>query len=129
MKYGVHIYARAFAGVIAKQPEKYDEFLKRFIAILKKNGDAGAMRKILSTARELLIQKSGGRRVVIESARPLSDHDLSKLRGEFLSHDSIETSVNPEILGGVKIMIDGEKIIDATLLRKLKRLFPAISNV
>ena len=123
MKYGIHIYARAFAEMLDKQPEKYDEYFKQLIALLKRNSDEGAAKKILSKARELLIQKSGGRRVVLESARPLSSHDLAKLRGEFLSHDSIETSVNPEILGGVKIMIDGEQIIDATLGRKLKKLF------
>jgi|SRR3989344_2211075 len=123
MKYGVHIYARAFAEAIAKQPEKYDEYLKRLIVILRRNSDAGVAKKIFSKARELLIRKSGGRRVVLESARPLSEGDLAKLRAEFSPRDLIETSVNPEILGGVKIMIDGEQVIDATLDRKLKKLF------
>jgi len=123
MKYGVHIYARAFADVIAKQPEQYSESFQRFVLILKKNGDAGAAKKILSKAREFLIRKSGGRRVVLESARPLSEGDLAKLREEFSPRDLIETSVNPEILGGVKIMIDDEQIIDATLSRKLKKIF------
>ena len=123
MKYSVHIYARAFAEMLDKQPEKCDEYLKRLIAILKSNGDAGMAKKILTKARELLIQKSGGRRVVLESARPLSEGDLAKLRAEFSPRDLIETSVNPEILGGVKIMIDGEQIIDATLGRKLKKIF------
>ena len=45
------------------------------------------------------------------------------LKDFFKKGDSIEEKINPEIIAGVKIVIDHEKQLDVSLQKKLQQLF------
>lgn len=71
----------------------------------------------------MILKDEGGRKVVLESARPLADHAFQELRAAFSEKDVVESSVAPEVVAGVRITIDGEWMIDASLAGRLKKLF------
>ena len=123
MKYQTTTYAKALADMLAKKPAQNAEFIGNLKTQLKKNGDLSLFGKILKQTEKLLVKKSGGRHVIIQSARPLSQDKLQELKQNFAPTDFIETVHNPDLIAGVRIMIDGEAVIDASLERKLRKLF------
>lgn len=123
MKYQSDAYAESLAELLEEKPQQKDEFIKNLKIVLKRNGDFGLFIKILKQATGLLIRKSGGREIVIQSARPLFKKQLEELKQQFRAQDSVETVVNPDLIAGVKIMIDNDQIIDGSLERKLRKLF------
>ena len=72
MKYPPHLYAKALAEVIAAPGAEAQAIAKNFIALLTKNGDEENARKILEEASRFARGKEGIRKVVMESARPLT---------------------------------------------------------
>ncbi len=67
--------------------------------------------------------------VVVESAVELSAKETKKIAGflqnRFQRQVEIETEINPQLLGGVRIRV-GDKIIDATVVNNLQLLKQSI---
>ena len=122
MKYSVATYARALVESVASSKDDAG-IVKRFMALLVRNGDEAVASKIVSVASAQLAKKNGGRSVVIESARPLHSAQRAHIMKSFSSNDIVEEKINPSLRAGVRIMIDGEQLIDASLSHKLQKLF------
>lgn len=123
MKFSPSIYARAFAAALDEHPEKIDAYSDRLRAILKKNSDAHLAKRIFAEAARFFLKLRGARYVFVESVRTLDQDMVHAIKKEFGAKDFIETKVNPELVAGVRITIDGEETIDATMQKKLKKLF------
>ncbi len=123
MKYSANIYARALVAALDDRPEEAAKIKDRFLAVLKKAGDSRGLQAIVTEAEKLLVKKNGGRKIIIESPRPLSSKNLEALQHSFSSKDRIETVLTPSLVAGVRVTIDGEWTIDATLKGKLQKLF------
>ncbi len=123
MKYRPEIYARALTALAQNQPQKIAEYFRNFMIVLRRNGDLPALKKITARVEALVIRAHGGRKIIFESARELPAEQLKQLTQKFSSRDVIEAKINPDLIAGVRIKIDGEAIVDATLKRKLKKLF------
>ncbi len=123
MKFSPDAYATAFLDVAKKHKGKDNELTKRFLDVIKKNGDAALVPKIMRTTEQIAIKRNGGRMVMVESARPLTETQTKELKRHFTANDKIEMKINADLIAGVKIVIDGEWVIDASLRRKLKNLF------
>lgn len=126
MKYSPRLYARAFVETVAAAPgEKQGRLLVRFLQVIKKNGDWPLRKKIFRQTRKLMIKKAGGRIITLEFAREVSKEPVEKLQNSFSAKDYIETTVRPELLAGVRILIDEDRELDFTLKKKLRKLFNA----
>lgn len=123
MKYTTEIYASALREVIGEaKPSKRDAIVKRFVQAVIRRGDA---RKLPTIARELEqdeVHARGGRMVEVESVSALR-HNMSKLKNLFKEADHIETRINPELIAGTRITIDGERELDFSLARQLNKMF------
>lgn len=124
MKYRPELYAKALAELVrpSMNENEMQSLIKNFLAIVRKNGDAPILKKILSYAEKFLRKKSGQRKVVIETARPYANiqkkfHDL------FKAGDVIEERIHPELTAGVRITIDDELEFDNSLARKMQNFF------
>lgn len=117
MKYSPRLYAQALAAAKGK------EVIPNFLKLLRKNGDERLLPKIVAEAEKLILVKSGRRKVVIESARPLSDQQKKLLHKALKPGDVVEEKISPELVAGVKIIVNNELQFDATLARKLKKMF------
>lgn len=125
MRYVPQLYARAFVEVAAPDltPKEETILVKNFLSLIVKNGDGYHLKEILAETEKLLRVKTGRRKIVIESARPLrqSPHTLLKhfLRPSDLTYEKID----PELIAGIKVTINDEEQLDGSLARKLKKLF------
>jgi len=118
------MYAEALIGAVDKIPGSAQNMtLKRFLGVVRKNGDWSGLRKILVATRMMLARKAGGRVVNLEFARGVSDGTISKFSKAFSHKDHVEVEINPRLVAGMRITIDGEKELDNSLQRKLTKLF------
>jgi F0F1-type ATP synthase delta subunit len=114
VKYSSKIYAQLLVELIE---EKKDSVVEKFFELLKKNGDLKKSKEIISLVGKMLLKKQGGRKIIIETARP------QKIQNIATERDSVEEKVNPELIAGVKITVDDEKQLDYSLKNKLDQIF------
>jgi len=123
MRYPAEAYARAFTEALAEHSSKKDHIIKSFLDAVYKNGDWPAVWKILDLIIKKITRDSGGRVVSAEFARPLSEKMISEFKEKFSAKDHMEISIKPELIAGVRVLIDGEKELDMTLAKKINKLF------
>lgn len=120
MKYSVNNYVGAFTEAIKKASQ--GEVVGGFVKLLKKTGDIKHSKKILEAIHKKLINEKGGKWVNVEVAR---DSALKKdlLKHNFSDKDHVNFSINPELVAGMRITIDGEKELNNSMQNKLNKLF------
>ena len=121
-------YAQAFLETSGHALSDQAKFLKRFIAVIKKNGDWSRAPQIMKAVETAWRRKHERPLVTIESARPLSREQLANLKKGL--HDSgkmsafdIEEKLRPELIAGVRLTIDDEQQLDASLQQLMKQVF------
>lgn len=115
MKYSAETYARAFWEA---KPE-----MKKFLSVVRKNGDAHRLGKIVNALETLATHEHGGRMVSIEFARHADQTKVDTLKKRFSSKDHVSMSINPSLIAGARVTMDGEQEMDASFQRKLNKLF------
>lgn len=124
MKYSNIQYARAVLESLKdKSPSKRREVLKNFLAVLRKNRDAGRLNRILKEVERESLKGAGVKKVAVESAVELSRKTKREIE-EILGRKIVmREKINPAMLAGVKITVDDELLIDATASRQLSQMF------
>jgi F0F1-type ATP synthase delta subunit len=127
MKYPTHIYAKALAEVIAdssKEGEAYStKVVKNFLALVRRNGDESHLHKILEEAARFARRASGIRKVNVESARALNVAQEKEIAKFLKSGDVVERVIDPELIAGVRLVVDDEMQFDGSLRGKLNQVF------
>jgi F0F1-type ATP synthase delta subunit len=131
MKYSPHVYAEALVEVLsapATEPGKKtdDELAKNFLALVRKNGDERYLRKILEEASRFARGKSGVRKVTIESARPLIPSQKALIAHFVKPGDMVEERIDPDLIAGIKIILNDEMQFDGSLKNKLNRVLGSV---
>jgi F0F1-type ATP synthase delta subunit len=128
MKYAPHIYAKALVEVLEdvgkKKTEtkaKDDAIAKNFLALVRKNGDEGHLKKILEEASRFARGKSGLRKVTVESARILNAAQKKTVEHFLKPGDVVEERIDPELIAGIRIVLNDELQFDGSLKNKLNR--------
>lgn len=121
MKYAPHIYAKALVEVLEDPRVKTETATKNFIALVRKNGDEAHVRKILEEASRFSRGRDGIRKVTIASARALTAAQDADVRRFLEKGDVVEKRIEPDLVAGVKIIIDDELQFDGSLKKKLDR--------
>lgn len=127
MKYAPHVYARALVEVLDAPaahhgPRADDELAKNFLALVRRNGDERYLRKILEEASRFARGKSGMRKVTVESARALTPTQQKALAHFIQQGDVVEERIDPDLIAGIKIILNDELQFDGTLKNKLNRV-------
>jgi F0F1-type ATP synthase delta subunit len=126
MKYSAHIYAKALVAVLddAKGPKAgHDaEIAKNFLALVIKNGDEAHLKKILEEASRFARGKSGIRKVTIASARELSPAQNKTVEQFVKPGDVVEQRIDPDLIAGIKIIVNDEMQFDGSLRNKLNKV-------
>lgn len=122
MKYKPHIYAEAIKA-LALQKKIGGDAAKNLLRLLQKNGDLKRLPKIIELAEQKIRKARGIRKITIESARNLPGikEKIRAAIGE--PHDEIETKISPHLVAGIRITINDEDELDASLKHKLEKLF------
>jgi F0F1-type ATP synthase delta subunit len=129
MKYAPHIYAKALVEVLATfkgSKAEEDTLAKNFLALVKKNGDEGHLKKILEEASRFARGKSGLRKVTIASARDLSSSQAKAMNQFIKAGDVVEARIDPDLIAGIKITVNDEMQFDGSLKSKLNKVLGAV---
>src|SRR3989344_1352795 len=115
MKYSAKQYAAALKLALkGKDAQQRREIIKRFLRILRKNRAGGKLSSILKDLEMQYMHDSGLSKVRVEAASPLSSKIKSEIEKIFGKKLYLEEKTNPELLAGLKILVDGEVFIDAS---------------
>lgn len=122
MKYQSTTYAAAFLGAV--EEKKFSpEMARRFFSLIRKNGDTEEITKVIEQIGVLFRKKNNITKVMVTSARDVSSEIEQRLRKQFGKNAEIGFSIRPEIIGGVVFTINDETVIDASVKRRMERLF------
>lgn len=124
MKYRVSQYAEAFyLALEGKSEVEQKKIIKHFVELLVCHRATGRIRAICETYEKLSLVKKGMRSVRMETATPASEKLKTEIRTVLGKNIYIEEIVNPDLLGGVKILVDDDILIDASTRRQVEDLF------
>ena len=123
MKYTPQDYVKAFLSLIEEHKKEESKIIEGLVRMIAVSGDLSRMDEILDGIEIGIAKREGDTRVSVRSARPLKEEILERIRKEFGANVLATNCVVPELLGGVQIIVNGEKMIDTTLKRKLSALF------
>jgi|SRR5690554_5894107 F-type H+-transporting ATPase subunit delta len=105
--------------------------LQNFVRVLVSNERLQLLPEIRDLFVQLKNEHEGVQEAKIASAFPLDDATLANLKGDlearFKTKLNIQVSVDPELIGGVRIAI-GDEVIDASVRGKLANMAAALKN-
>jgi len=110
---------------------RFQKLTVNFLGVLVQNRRLYALESILRAARREFSRRRGEVKAHVETAEALNTKQKDTLQRSISNAlgtgISLETSVNPAILGGVIVTI-GSRMIDDSVRRKLARLRSAMSR-
>lgn len=111
--------------------DKFDEEGRNFILLLAENGRIGILPEVSELFDQLKTQCEGVLEAKIISAFPVSDEQLKKLVADletrFKRKIEATVSIDPELIGGVKVEI-GDEVLDASVRGKLEAMAIALKS-
>jgi F-type H+-transporting ATPase subunit delta len=111
--------------------DKFDEEGRNFLLLLAENGRIEILPEISELFDQLKTQYEGVLGAEIISAFPMSDEQLKKLVADletrFKRKIEATVSIDPELIGGVKVEI-GDEVLDASVRGKLEAMAIALKS-
>ncbi|OGZ63909.1 MAG: hypothetical protein A3A98_01315 [Candidatus Staskawiczbacteria bacterium RIFCSPLOWO2_01_FULL_40_39] len=122
MKQKAKNYAAALVDSLATvKPGREKSIVANFLKLLEANGDMKKAKEIIALAEGLFLKKTGNKKIVLETARPLNSRSVfKKIKKE---GDIIEEKINPELIAGIKIIVNNSRQLDFSLRKKLQQIF------
>ena len=129
MRYRPSQYAEALHEALeGKKPAERASTVRQFVRVLSRHRVIGKSDSILAAYEKLNLRRHGMRKVKIESPGRVSDQ-LKKNIHEILDAKIHWQEVeNPELLAGVRILVDDELLIDASAKRQVDRMLKETSR-
>ncbi len=97
----------------------------RFLLVVNRKGRLGHLRQIARAFKTLREEKFGYVAVALTTARDLTGEQVlsitNRLRDALKREPIIPTTVNPGLIGGMKVQI-GDQLIDASVASRLRRM-------
>lgn len=124
MKYRPEQYAQAlFYALEGKSETEQKRIVKQFAAMLARHQATAKARAIFAAYEKLSLKKQRVRSVRLETASPATDQIKKEIRASLGKNIHITEVVNKDILGGAKILIDDEILIDGSVRTQIEELF------
>jgi F0F1-type ATP synthase delta subunit len=116
------LYAKVLAEILSEK--KYDEkkIVNNFVKLLVNSGYENKSKEILDLAQDLLLLKQGKRKITFETARAITASQKKVLDSFVNKGDIIKEKISPELIAGIKIIINDSKQFDGSLQSKLQRI-------
>ena len=112
MNYNPKYYAQAFCRTKGGEKE-----IKNLLSLVRKNRDSRKLKEIL-----FFVEKISGRKITIESARPLTEKSRKLIRSVVEESGTIREKVEPSLIAGIRVNINDEIQLDGSFLNKIKNI-------
>jgi F0F1-type ATP synthase delta subunit len=122
MRYSPKQYASALFESLSEKGTNADVVVKGFVKMLVGNYDRALLPKILMQFKKLERNKAGRHEVVLTSARQLEKSVIADVKKKVGENSGIKEVIDPQVLGGVRILINDEIIIDGTLKSRIQKM-------
>ncbi len=113
---------RMLLGVLG---DDVDDLARRTVLLLADRGRAGAVGELAHAWNHIVMETEGRQVAQVTSAVPLDDETRARLLRQLGTITgktiSLTEAVDPDLLGGVRILL-GSKMIDGSLRRRLESL-------
>ena len=122
MKNNTILYAKALAEILSQKEFDKEKIVKNFVKLLIDNGCESKSEEILTLTQDLLLQKEGKRKIMFETARAVTPGQKKLIESMVKKGDVINEKINPELIAGIKIIINGSSSFDGSLQSKLQKI-------
>jgi F-type H+-transporting ATPase subunit delta len=122
-------YANALFDSLQEKGANKDAVIKKFAGVVAKNYDRALLPKIVMQLKKLERSKAGQHEVVLTSARPLEKAVIADVKKKVGENSGITEVVDPSVLGGLKVLINDELVIDGTLKHRIERMTEQLLKV
>ncbi|MBI4086581.1 F0F1 ATP synthase subunit delta [Candidatus Kaiserbacteria bacterium] len=124
MKYKAAQYAEALVGsIVDAEPEVARTRIRAFAALLRRHRMLGKAESIMRVVERRLASRAGAVRVTLETPESAAPALQKQVSDVFDGKAWIEEKVRPELLAGVRILVDDETLVDASAKRRLAQMF------
>ena len=107
----------------AKSEDEKSIIIQNFIELLKRHHALSGGRAIIPILRDALKRVFQLHSVKITSAKPLQDRIISTIRSIIPPNSEIHFETDPTCIGGLRILLDNELLIDSTIEQRVNQLF------
>lgn len=122
MKYPVKIYSKSLVeALVGKKDGEQEKIILNLISLVKKNRDEFNLKKILEETQTFYLKKIGRNKIVFKFARPKENYSKI-LKSVARDGDVVEEKINPELIAGAKIIVNGERQFDYSLAKKINKI-------
>jgi F0F1-type ATP synthase delta subunit len=123
MKKGnIKLYAKALAQILSQKEFDEKKIINNFVKLLIGSGYESKSKEILNLTQNILLQKQGLRSLTFETARKPSASQKKMIESMVKKGDIVKEKINPELIAGIKVIINNEKQFDNSLLAKLNNI-------
>jgi F0F1-type ATP synthase delta subunit len=124
MKYSAKQYAAALvAAVRGKSSSEQKEVMRRFFLLILRHGLWSRRALIIKEVKRQYLKELGMREVLVSAPEPLNSGTRKEIKRVIGKNIFWQEAVEPELLAGLKILIDEEVLIDASGKTQLDKLF------
>ncbi len=125
MKYKPLYYTEAlYESLKDKSPKQHITLIKNFLDLLKKNHDYHLLNSIVVRYEKISLARQGLRKVEVETVSTLTPELRKKIEEILGTNILLDQKINPEIIGGMTIVIDTTLRIDASARTIINTLLP-----
>lgn len=116
------LYAKALAEVILEGRFEEKQVVENFVKLLALAGQEKKAKQILEMAQDLVLAKQGKKKIIFETARQITSEQKKELEDFGKKGDIIKEKISPKLIAGIRIIINGSKQLDNSLLSKINNL-------
>jgi len=100
------------------------KIVKNFTNLLISSGYDKKSKEILELAENILLAKQGKRKIIFETARKMTSEQKKILEKFVKEGDVVKEKINPELIAGIKIIINESQQFDVSMQNKLQKIRP-----
>jgi F0F1-type ATP synthase delta subunit len=121
------LYAKALAEVLSKKEIDEKKVVANFVKLLVSSGYegkslAGHAKEILDLAEDMLLAKQGKRKITFQTARKMTAGQKKLVESFVKKGDIVKEKISPELIAGIKIIINDSQQFDASFAGKLQKI-------
>jgi len=116
------LYATVLAEILSEKQYDEKKIVNNFVKLLVDSGYENKSKEVLDLAQDLLLQKQGKRKITFETARAITTSQKKVLDSIVNKGDVVKEKISPELIAGIKIIINDSKQFDGSLQGKLQRI-------
>ena len=120
MKYSSKIYATALLEAL--EEKSLAGAIKKFLSMMRRNGDFSKLPNIVRDFKKLYNKKHGIKEVKVEIARE-NKSIINQVKEILKLKQEPEVEIKKEILGGAVVIIDDEMVVDGSIKNRISKIF------